>query len=288
MAEQTTRQVIEVTDARSLYIDLLMKVVGNFIYNDDLDLMRGSGWQLSDAKNDRYTVQNPKAADPAQKYTGLVWPSRAHTMIGFPRLQNLRECVETVIADNVQGDLIETGVWRGGASIFMRGILKAYGITDRKVWVADSFEGLPAPDVEKYPLDASSQLHKFRDLAVSLEQVQENFKRYSLLDDQVRFLKGWFSETLPVAPIGKLALMRLDGDMYESTMDALVNLYPKLSIGGFVIIDDFNVVTTSNDATHDYRQVHGIASPITEIPGAGAFWRKTDNPAIRKDVPKNV
>lgn len=270
-----TRQETEMTDARNLYIDLLMKTVGNFIYDDDLDLMRGSGWQLSDARNDRYTVQNPIAADPALKYKGSVWPSRAHTMIGLPRLQNIRECVEQVIADGIPGDLIETGVWRGGATIFMRGILKAYGITDRTVWVADSFEGLPAPDTEKYPLDASSQLHKFQDLAVSLEQVRENFKRYGLLDDQVCFLKGWFRDTLPVAPIGKLALMRLDGDLYESTMDALVNLYPKLSAGGFVIIDDFNVVTTSNDAAHEYRQAHGIASPITEIPGGGAYWRKT-------------
>ena len=276
MTEQTIEQGVQDTDPRSLYIDLLMRSVGNFIYNDDLDLMRGEGWQLSDATADKYSIQNPKVADQEQKYMGQVWPSRAHTMIGFPRLHNIRECVEKIITDNVPGDLIETGVWRGGATIFMRGILKAYGIEDRTVWVADSFEGLPPPDAEKYPLDTKSTFHKFNDLSISLEQVQENFKRYNLLDNQVRFLKGWFKDTLPVAPIETLALMRLDGDMYESTMDAFVNLYNKLSVGGFVIIDDYNAVKTCNDATHDYRREHGITDPIIEIPGIGAFWRKTN------------
>ncbi len=276
MIDQKAQQGAQDTDPRSLYIDLLTRSVGNFIYNDDLDLMRGEGWRLSDEASDKYSMHNPKVADQQQKFLGQVWPSRAHTMIGYPRLHNIRECVEKIIADNIPGDLIETGVWRGGATIFMRGILKAYGIKDRMVWVADSFEGLPPPDAEKYPPDAQSAFHKFKDLAISLEQVQENFKRYNLLDDQVRFLKGWFKNTLPVAPIEKLALMRLDGDLYESTMDAFANLYYKLSVGGFVIVDDYNVVKTSNDATHDYRREHGIIDPIVEIPGGGAFWRKTN------------
>lgn len=74
-------------------------------------------------------------------------------MVGLKRLDNLQYCVETVLRDGVEGDLIETGVRRGGSCIFMRGILAAYGDTTRKVYVADSFEGLPAPDPGKYPAD---------------------------------------------------------------------------------------------------------------------------------------
>ena len=135
------------------------------------------------------------------------------------------------LTDGVPGDLIETGVWRGGATILMRAILKARGVTDRVVWVADSFAGLPAPNAARYPLDAGINLHRFPQLAVTLERVQDNFRRYGLLDDQVRFLKGWFRDTLPAAPIERLAVLRLDGDLYESTIQALESLYDKLSAG---------------------------------------------------------
>jgi O-methyltransferase len=205
---------------------------------------------------------------------GRDWPARAHTMIGFKRLANLRACVETVLDDAVPGDLIETGVWRGGATIFMRTILKARGVTDRIVWVADSFAGLPPPDTANYPHDQGITLHQFPQLAVSLERVQDNFRRYGLLDDQVRFLKGWFRDTLPSAPIERLAVLRLDGDLYESTIQALDALYDKVSPGGFVIVDDYHNVAACRQAVLDFRIKHGITDPIQTIDWGGAFWRR--------------
>jgi O-methyltransferase len=163
--------------------------------------------------------------DERARAEGRDWPARAHTMIGLKRLANIRTCVEAVLDAGIPGDLIETGVWRGGATIFMRAILKARGVADRLVWVADSFAGLPPPDTEHYPHDEGITLHRFPQLAVSLERVQENFRRYGLLDEQVRFLKGWFRDTLPSAPIERLAVLRLDGDLYESAIQALDSLY---------------------------------------------------------------
>ena len=142
-----------------------------------------------------------------------------------------------MIQNQIPGDFIETGVWRGGACILMRAVLNAYGVKDRRVWVADSFQGVPPPDLKKYPADVDSMYHTFEDLSVSFETVQRNFKKYGLLDHQVVFLKGWFKDTLPTAPMERLAVLRLDGDLYESTMIALQSLYPKLSAGGYVIID---------------------------------------------------
>src|SRR5205807_461969 len=144
-----------------------------------------------------------------------------------------------VIAEGVPGDIIETGVWRGGATVFMRGYLAAHGIEHRRVWVADSFEGLPVPS---NPNDAGYDFSAsvFPILAISRQEVEELFTRYDLLDDRVQFLEGWFKDTLPNAPMDQLALMRLDGDLYESTMDALTSLYDRLSVGGYVIIDDYN------------------------------------------------
>lgn len=208
-----------------------------------------------------------------QRIEGAMWPGYADTMIGLKRLDNLQYCVETALKDEVDGDFIETGVWRGGACIFMRAILLAHGVTNRKIFVADSFEGLPKPDYEKYPADKGDRHYVHSYLAVSKEEVENNFKKYGLLDDQVVFLKGWFKDTLPYAPINKLAVLRLDGDMYSSTIEALESLYPKLSSGGFCIIDDYGL-KGCQQAVDDYRSKYNINSEMKEIDATGRFWRK--------------
>jgi hypothetical protein len=111
-------------------------------------------------------------------------------------------------------------------------------------------------------------------LAISLDEVRTNFERYGLLDEQVRFLQGWFKDTLPAAPIARIALLRLDGDMYESTMDALRALYAKVSVGGIVIVDDYGAVAACKQAINDFRAEHRIDAPIIDIDGIGAWWTK--------------
>jgi hypothetical protein len=198
----------------------------------------------------------------------------SHTMIGRKRLDNIESCLDVVRNDGVPGDMAETGAWRGGASIFMRGYLAAWEMMDRNVWVADSFEGLPVPTL---PQDQGYDFSvaQVPILAVSLDEVQENFRRYGLLDERVRFLKGWFRDTLPTAPIERLALLRLDGDLYESTMDALNALYHKVSQGGFVIVDDYGDFEPCRRAITEFREHHGITDTIEVIDWTGAFWRKS-------------
>lgn len=204
---------------------------------------------------------------------GRDWPSHADTMIGIKRLNNIEYCINKIIEEEIPGDFIETGVWRGGATIFMKALLKVNNINDRVVWVADSFEGLPEPD-EKYAEDKGSKHHIWEELAIPLEQVMRNFEKYNLLDDNVKFLKGWFKDTLPSAPIQKLSLLRLDGDLYESTMDGLKNLYPKLTTGGFIIIDDWGAVKGCKQAVIDYRQQNEITTPVETIDWSGVYWKK--------------
>ncbi|MCY7352610.1 MAG: TylF/MycF family methyltransferase, partial [Cytophagaceae bacterium] len=186
----------------------------------------------------------------------------------------IESCIRSIVAEGIPGDLIETGVWRGGATIFMKAVLKTLGVTDRTVWVANSFEGLPRPNAAQYAADAGDTHHTYPELAVSLEEVQSNFEKYTLLDRNVKFLKGWFKDTLPTAPIEQLALLRLDGDMYESTMDGLVNLYPKVSVGGYVIVDDWGVVPACQEAVNDYRRQHGLTEKIVPIDASAVYWRK--------------
>lgn len=206
---------------------------------------------------------------------GGDWPAEGETMIGLQRLDNVQSCVTDVVRSGVPGDLIETGVWRGGSTIFMRGVLKALGDESRTVWVADSFQGLPKPNAEHYQADSGSRLWTYTELAVSAAEVRANFERYGLLDEQVRFLEGWFSDTLPTAPIERLAVLRLDGDMYQSTIEVLETLYPKLSVGGYLIVDDYGALPECRQAVHEYRDAHAITDEIVTVDWTGAYWQRT-------------
>jgi hypothetical protein len=248
-----------------LYLELLKRVVTGQVIEDPPKYAFAHARLIDWVLPNRFNAQ--------RRELGGDVPSVAHTMIGAVRLNNVHTCMESVLRDGVPGDFIETGVWRGGTTIFMRGFLKARSITDRRVWVADSFEGLPKPDAKRYPVDRFWRWDLMKYFAVSEDRVRRNFANYDLLDDQVHFLKGWFRDTLPAAPIEKLAVMRLDGDLYESTMDALKHLYPKLSVGGYVIIDDY-ILPSCRKAIHDYRDAHGISEPLVQIDVAASYWRR--------------
>jgi O-methyltransferase len=220
------------------------------------------------------TLRKRVPFDAKLRAEGQDWPDEAETMIGLRRLSSLQDCVVDVLRRGVLGDLIETGVWRGGAAIFMRAVLEAYGDEQRTVWVADSFRGLPPPDVDRYPLDRGYGEGGTHDaLAVSLDDVRANFARYELLDERVRFLPGWFRDTLPAAPIEHLAVLRLDGDMYESTIVALEALYPKVSPGGYVIVDDYKLARCRG-AVDDFRAEHSVSEELQEIDWTGVYWRR--------------
>jgi O-methyltransferase len=211
--------------------------------------------------------------DPEKRAIGLDWPPEAETMVGLKRLDNVQQCVMDVVASGVEGDVLETGVWRGGCSIFIKSVLAACGDTERTVWVADSFEGLPKPNAAEFPQDHDDNHWTHSNLAVSLEEVQENFRRYGLLDERVKFLKGWFKDTMPAAPIKQLAILRLDGDMYESTIQVLEAMYDKVSVGGYVIVDDYGL-KGCKAAIDDFRRERGIADPIMDLDGSCVYWRR--------------
>jgi len=263
-----------------LYLELLKKCLTRIAFEEPYQpLQLSSGTIKSKAVKAFQTAVGRrglelvwKAPPPSGRDEGRDWPVSAETMIGLKRLDNLQFCVSDVIKRGIPGDVIETGVWRGGASIFMRAVLRAYGDRTRKVWVADSFQGLPDSS-GKYDADTSNQTWAAGDLAVSASEVRANFARYGLLDDQVQFIEGFFQDTLAEAPIEQLAVARLDGDLYESTIVALEALYPKLSVGGYLIIDDY-FLENCRHAVEDFRRDNQITEPITEIDWTGVYWRR--------------
>ena len=262
-------------ELRDRYLDLLVAAVTHTLYlpidtRPMPEQVQEAIRQELERTGERLEFRSPWE----ERAEGRDRPVYAQTMIGLKRIQSLRECAETVLADGVPGDFVEAGAWRGGASLLLRGVLAAHAVSDRRVWVADSFEGLPAPDPERYPADAGDINHLADELGVSLEEVKGNFERYGLLDDQVRFVQGWFKDTLPSLADQEWALIRLDGDLYESTMDGLRSLYPRLQPGGFLIVDDYGF-DNCRAAVEDYRREHGISEPIERIDWVGAFWRRS-------------
>jgi O-methyltransferase len=268
----------------SPYIDLLKKMLCDYhrtghpeykpLYEDGRRGIKLLGWFDAILGIRNFGIAKKTENVAMMRLDGSDRPVHADTMIGMKRLDNIEYCLREVVRNNVPGDVMECGVWRGGAVILMRALLKEMNCVDRQVWVADSFEGLPAPDKKMYPADKGDKHQAFRELAVSLEEVKHNFKKYDLLDEQVRFLKGWFKDTLPSASVERLSVLRLDGDMYGSTMDCLVNLYPRLSKGGFLIIDDWGAIPACKQAVEDYRRKQQITEKIQPIDWTGVYWEK--------------
>ena len=173
-------------------------------------------------------------------------------------LIHLEVVVDAILADDVKGDFMEAGVFRGGACIMLRGLLAAKRDVHRKVYVADSFAGIPPPRRHIEDVSTGKVLDPSLDptfdwvdrFVAGEDLVRYNFRRYGLLDERVRFLKGFFNESLPpvfgstsadrpstVDNAPTLALLRIDADAYDSVHDALVGAYDRLTPGGHVVIE---------------------------------------------------
>jgi len=269
-------------DPAELYLELLKGTLTRSLFLDEeVRDPSPSGWKgrtyrpLSRllARAGLKIVQTKQIA-PESREEGGDWPPTADTMIGQKRLNHLHYAIKTVLAEQIPGDFIETGVWRGGACIFARAALVAYEDSSRKVWVADSFRGLPPPDSKSYPADEGDTLWEKATLAVGLNEVQRRFARYGLLDAQVEFVVGWFEDTLHLVPAECFSVIRLDGDMYSSTSQALEALYDRVAPGGFIIIDDYGAVPACRQAVEDFRTKRSIVDAIEHIDWTGVFWRK--------------
>lgn len=209
-----------------------------------------------------------------QRLEGLDWPKDAITMIGLKRMDNLHKMLDYIRENNIDGDLIETGVWKGGATIFMKLYCNVYGL-NKKVFVCDSFAGLPIPS-GKFQQDNGDNHYMFKELKISIEEVQNNFRQFNCIDDNVIFIKGFFKDTLPNNnQIKKLSLLRMDGDMYESTYDVFYSCYDKLIDKGVCIIDDY-CLNGARECTHDFRRDKNIDDPMNVVDNCGVYWIKNE------------
>jgi len=280
-----TRNTYDRATAATLYLDLLKRALTRSIFDENVIPLEPS------QESRKRLLYAPLAK--ALSLKGLVLARKirsrdaflespptqirnAETLIGPIGLENIRYCVEDVLKNEVPGDLIEAGVWRGGAALFMRGVLAAHDDPKRIVWAADSFAGCPSPEESRYQEDErAGDWAEESWLAIPLDVVKQNFARYGLLDERVRFLVGWFHDTLPNAPFDQLSIIRLDGDMYGSTMDGLRFLYPKLSVGGYIIVDDY-WLSDCRAAVDTFRAANGITDEIVPVDRAIVYWQRSE------------
>jgi O-methyltransferase len=257
--------------SRRAYLDLLKLAL--------CDLVAGETDRVETEvyHSDIYPVAHPVAEeDIGERVAGRDWPLHGLTMIGYTRLADLQQCIERVVADGVPGDVIEAGVWRGGASILARATLDSLGEHERTVWVADSFQGLPPPD-GAFPEDSEMTLHRHDYLSVPRAYVEAAFRRLGL-DHNLRFVEGFFSDTMPTLRGREWSLIRLDGDMYESTWVTLEALYPGLARGGYVVVDDYGGIPEAEHAIEDFRAANGIDAPLEVVDHTCVRWRREDEP----------
>jgi O-methyltransferase len=252
---------------RAAYLDLLKLCLCDLTGTGTTSVI----WNAVDPVHSRELA----GEDLKKRVVGQDWPLHGLTMVGLDRLDDLQSLVEDVIADDIPGDLIEAGSWRGGAAILMRATLDAHGEDDRTVWVCDSFEGFPAPDREAFPTE-DRKLDPLGDidfLSVPQEEVRANFSRFGL-ERGVKLVPGFFESTLPRLGGGPWAIVRLDGDTYEATWLALESLYPQLSVGGYLVVDDYQFIAACRRAVDDFRVEHGITEPLENIDWNGVRWRR--------------
>lgn len=256
--------------AQELYLEMMKSTVSATVYN-----------KAEKSIKPAHSLQAPVPISIQKREGGEDWAYFGDTMTGWKRLDNVWNLIKSVVEENVPGDYIETGVWRGGSSVFARAVLNAYGQSDRRSFLCDSFAGLPPGDRDLDKKDKNwDVMHWY--LAVPEVIVASNFRKYGLLDHNVVFAKGFFNETMPELKkhAERFSVMRLDGDMYESTVDVLYNLYDKLSIGGYVIMDDW-FGFPSKTACEDFFRVHGIQPEIIPIDNFSAYWKKTEEVEIQ-------
>lgn len=248
--------------ARDAYLEVLRMHVSALIYGN-------SEKSVTSSRN--LTL---KPLDWEAREKGTDWTYLGYTMTGTRRLNNVHALLQDVFQNKVEGDYIETGVWRGGSSIFARGVMRVHNESHRRSFVCDSFKGLPPGDRNLDQADPTWDDWPY--LGIASDIVALHFRESGMPDPNVIFVKGFFNDTMEaLAPkIQSLAVVRLDGDMYESTVDVLYRLYDKLSIGGYVIVDDW-FGFPAKAACEDFFKVHGMNVTIVPIDGLSAYWQKT-------------
>jgi O-methyltransferase len=188
---------------------------------------------------------------------------REQTMTSIERMYALYTATRYLVENEVPGDFVECGVWRGGSVMLIALTLLRLGSTDRALWLYDTFDGMPPPsaeDVQEMSGHAASEILAEHDKSADdpfwgiapRTIVEENLRRTGYPSDRIRFIEGDVRTTIPSQAPEQIALLRLDTDWYASTRHELEHLYPRVADGGVLIVDDYGYWRGARKATDEY------------------------------------
>jgi hypothetical protein len=219
--------------------------------------LAGAGWELARTA-DR---QSQALADLSESDRQIVARVDPFTMTSFERRASLLGAVEHVVKHRIEGDIVECGVWRGGSMMAVALALMARGDTSRHLYLYDTFEGMSEPtehdralsgESAQAQLDRTERDHPLWAVA-SLDDVKATMAQTGYPADRIHYVQGKVEDTIPgTLPAGRIALLRLDTDWYESTLHELNHLYPRLSKHGLLIIDDYGHWQGARRAVDEY------------------------------------
>lgn len=233
------------------------------------DQPRLGGYQLEMATYDLKTVMGDVEPD----FFPIFERCCKYSMTSWQRLYNLHAAVRYAVRTNIQGDFVECGVWRGGSMMMVAHTLLALGCTDKRLFLFDTFEGLPKPDksldVDVWGHNAAEgwEMHRKTDQSsdwafASLEEVRANMESTGYPMDKVFFIKGMVEDNLPAKAPDAIAMLRLDTDWYQSTKHEMEVLYPRLSRNGVLILDDYGHFKGARQAVDEYFALRQDTTPL--------------------------
>jgi O-methyltransferase len=209
---------------------------------------------------------------------------KPYTKTSIERMYSLYSSVNYVLDNQIEGDIVECGVWRGGSAMMIAKMLHKRGITNRKVYLYDTFEGMSAPTKEDVDVDGSFAGKLMEDqkddkinsvwCLADLNDVSTNMKLTQFKEENIVYVEGKVEDTIPGTIPSKIALLRLDTDWYFSTKHELIHLYPLLVKNGILIIDDYGHWQGCKKAVNEYFEEHKIKMLLNRVDYTGRIGHK--------------
>lgn len=198
---------------------------------------------------------------------GLIAFARCISVLNEDRLNNLCNLASWVRQRKVEGDIVECGVLRGGSASLLGGMIADQ--PERKLWLYDTFDKLPMP---RQPVDGPAAVGGTQ--VGNVDDIQKLLDQVGLPRDRVMFRKGLYKNTVHACPPGKIAILHLDCDWYDSVTDCLRAFYPRVSEGGFVVLDDFGYFEGCREAFYDYCRDFNLRPLLERCGYTQAWWQK--------------
>ena len=223
--------------------------------------------------------------DFAPHHVSIINAVKEHTMTSQERIFGLIEATHYITRRNIPGSIVECGVWRGGSMMAVALALDRLDVRDRELHLFDTFEGMPKPQEVDVDMRGNPAMPAFAEARIgedksdycraTLPDVQAAMASTGYDEERIHFHKGKVEVTIPSAATGKIALLRLDTDWYESTRHELEYLYPRLSPGGILIIDDYGHWCGSRKAVDEYIEKYAPSLFLSRIDYTGRIAVKT-------------